>query len=187
VRSQALEDVLKDLRDVQGRGFDLADRIQATRDVLRRTTLVAPVDGRVDDLQVHARGAIIKAGEPVLEIVPAHDLLEIEARLRPQDADEVHAGMTAKIDLSAYKARRLPMLTGTVTYVSPDTLEDQHTGQPYFLVHVMVDRSILKNYPAARFFPGMPVQTEIQTGAHTALTYFLEPIRDVMHNGMREQ
>jgi len=187
LKSQALEDVLKDLRDVQGRRFDLADRYQAARDVLRRTTLTAPVDGRVDDLQVHAKGAVIKPGEPVLEIVPVHDHLEIEARLRPQDADEVRPGMTAKVDLSAYKARRLPMLTGTVTYVSPDTLEDLHTGAPYFLVHVMVDRSILKDYPAARFIPGLPVQIEIQTGAHTALNYFLEPIRDVMHNGMREQ
>jgi multidrug efflux pump subunit AcrA (membrane-fusion protein) len=79
------------------------------------------------------------------------------------------------------------MLTGTVTYVSPDTLEDPHTGQPFYLVHVMVDRAILKDNPAARFIPGMPVQIEIQTGAHTALNYFLEPIRDVMHNGMREQ
>ncbi|HTT82602.1 MAG TPA: HlyD family type I secretion periplasmic adaptor subunit [Rhizomicrobium sp.] len=187
MKSQALEDVLKDLRDVQSRRFDLTDRIQAARDVLQRTTLVAPVDGRVVDLQVHAKGAVVKAGEPVLEVIPVHDKLEIEARLRPQDADEVHAGMTAKVDLSAYKARRLPMLTGTVTYVSPDTLEDQHTGQPFFLVHVSVDRAILKDHPAARFIPGMPVQIEIQTGAHTALNYFLEPIRDVMHNGMREQ
>ena len=187
VRSQALEDVLKDLRDVQSRRFDLTDRIQAARDVLNRTTLIAPVDGRVVDLQVHAEGAVIKAGEPVLEIVPVHDHLEIEARLRPQDADEVHVGMIAKVDLSAFKARRLPMLTGTVSYVSPDTLEDQHSGQPFFLAHVNVDSTILKDYPEARFIPGMPVQIEIQTGAHTALNYFLEPIRDVMHNGMREQ
>ena len=187
IRSQALEDELKDLRDVQSRRFDLTDRIQAARDVLRRTTLTAPVDGRVVDLQVHAKGAVIKAGEPVLEVVPAHDNLEIEARLRPQDADEVHVGMIAKVDLSAFKARRLPMLTGTVSYVSPDTLEDPHTGAPFFLAHVNVNRSILRNYPEARFIPGMPVQIEIQTGAHTALNYFLEPIRDVMHNGMREQ
>ncbi len=187
VKSQALEDALKDLRDVESRRFDLADRFQAASDVVRRSTLVAPVDGRVINLLVHSSGAVIRPGEPVLEIVPAHDQLEIEARLRPQDADDVHAGMSAKIDLSAYKARRLPMLTGTVTYVSPDTLEDPHTGQPFYLVHVMVDRAILKENPAARFIPGMPVQIEIQTGAHTALNYFLEPIRDVMHNGMREQ
>ncbi len=187
VKSQALEDVLKDLRDVQSRRFDVNDRVQAARDLLRRTTLTAPVDGRVVDLQVHSKGAVIKAGEPVLEVVPVHDHLEIEARLRPQDADEVHVGMIAKVDLSAFKARRLPMLTGTISYISPDTLEDPHTGQPFFLAHVNVDGTILKTYPAARFSPGMPVQIEIQTGAHTALNYFLEPIRDVMHNGMREQ
>ena len=187
LKSQMLEDVIKDLRDVQSKRFDLADRIQAARDVLARTTLIAPVDGRVVDLQVHARGAVIKPGEPVLEIIPVHDQLEIEARLRPQDADEVHVGMTAKVDLSAYKARRLPMMTGTVTYVSPDTLDDAHTGQSYFMARVSVDRSILRDHPDARIIPGMPVQVEIQTGAHTALNYFLEPIRDVMHNGMREK
>jgi HlyD family type I secretion membrane fusion protein len=187
LKSQMLEDVIKDLRDVQSKRFDLADRVQAARDVLTRTTLIAPVDGRVVDLQVHARGAVIKPGEPVLEIIPVHDQLEIEARLRPQDADEVHVGMTAKVDLSAYKARRLPMMTGTITYVSPDTLDDAHTGQAYFMARVSVDRSILRDHPDARIIPGMPVQVEIQTGAHTALNYFLEPIRDVMHNGMREK
>lgn len=186
-KSEALETVLKDLRDVQGRRFDLAERVQAAHDMIQRSTIAAPVDGRVIGLQVHAEGAVIRPGEPVLEIVPAHDKLEIEARLRPQDVDEIHTGTTAKIDLSAYKARRLPMLTGTVTYISPDTLDDPHTGQPYFLIHISVDRSSRKDNPGARFIPGMPVQVEIQTGAHTALNYFLEPIRDVMHNGMREQ
>ncbi|HEX4079865.1 MAG TPA: HlyD family type I secretion periplasmic adaptor subunit [Rhizomicrobium sp.] len=187
LKSQMLEDVIKDLRDVESKRFDLADRIEAARDVLTRTTLAAPVDGRVVDLQVHAKGAVIKPGEPVLEIIPVHDQLEVEARLRPQDADEVRVGMTAKVDLSAYKARRLPMMTGTVTYVSPDNLDDPHTGQSYFLAHVSVDRTVLRDNPDARIIPGMPVQVEIQTGAHTALNYFLEPIRDVMHNGMREK
>jgi HlyD family type I secretion membrane fusion protein len=187
LRSQQLEDTLKDLRDVQNKRFDLADRIQAAKDLLKRTTLVAPVDGRVVDLQVHATGAVVKAGEAVLEIIPVRDQLEVEAKLKPQDSDDVHVGMVAKVDLSAYKARRLPMLTGTVTYLSPDSLDDARTGQPYFLAHVSVDRSFLKNYPSAKIMPGMPVQVELQTGEHTALNYFLEPIRDVMRQGMREK
>lgn len=187
LKSQQLDQVLKDLRDVQGKRFDLADRIQAGRDVLRRTILSAPVDGRVVNLLVHTKGAVIKAGEPMMEIVPVHDQLEVEARLRPQDADEVHIGMTAKVDLSAYKARRLPMMTGTVTYLSPDSLTDERTGQPYFMAHISVDRTILKKFPEAKIMPGLPVQVELQTGAHTALNYFLEPIRDVMRNGMREK
>jgi len=99
----------------------------------------------------------------------------------------VRTGMTAKVDLSAHKMRRLPMLTGLVTYVSPRALEDGRTGQSYFLARLSLDRSPLSNYPDVRMLPGMPVQVEISTGAHTALEYLVEPIRDVMRNGMREK
>jgi hypothetical protein len=33
----------------------------------------------------------------------------------------------------------------------------------------------------------MPVEVAMQTGAHTALDYFIEPIRAVLRNGMREK
>ncbi|HEY2445459.1 MAG TPA: hypothetical protein VGI20_06955, partial [Rhizomicrobium sp.] len=61
------------------------------------------------------------------------------------------------------------------------------TGQTYFLAHVSVDRSVLKDNPEAKIMPGMPVSVELQTGSHTALNYFLEPLRDVMQHGMREK
>jgi HlyD family type I secretion membrane fusion protein len=122
-----------------------------------------------------------------MEIVPVHDQLEVEAHLRPEDADDVYVGMSAKVNLSAYKSRRLPMITGTVTNVSADRLTDAHTGQAYFVANISVDRSVLKDYPDARFIPGMPVEVALQTGARTALAYLFEPIRDVMRNGMRER
>jgi HlyD family type I secretion membrane fusion protein len=186
-RSTFLEDVLKDLRDAQGKRFDLADRIQAARDVLKRTTLVAPSSGRVIELQVHTKGAVIRPGDPLMEIVPVHDRLVVEARVRPEDADDVYVGQQAKVDLSAYKARRLPMITGTVTYISADRMSDPKTGQIYFIAHVSIDRSALKNFPTMKFFAGMPVMVEMETGAHTAIEYFTEPLRDVMTNGMREK
>ena len=64
---------------------------------------------------------------------------------------------------------------------------DARTGQPYFLVRIGVDRAMLRDYPDARIIPGMPVQIELQTGSHTALDYLIEPVRDVMHKGMREK
>ena len=129
--------------------------------------------------------AIVSSGVVVSPRQPNE--VGVAARLRPQDIDEVRSGMTAKVDLSAYRMRRLPMLTGTVTYISPDALMDARTGQPYFLVRIGVDRAILRDYPDARIIPGMPVQIELQTGSHTALDYLIEPVRDVMHKGMREK
>ena len=83
-------------------------------------------------LAVHTKGAVIRPGDTVLEIVPVNDQLDVEAHVRPEDAEDVHIGMSAKVNLGAYKQRRLPMITGTVTTISADRLTDQKTGQAYF-------------------------------------------------------
>jgi HlyD family type I secretion membrane fusion protein len=187
VKNQMLDEALKDLRDVQSRRFDLLDRMQAARDVLNRTVITAPVSGEVVNLTVHTRGAVLKPGDTVMEIVPKNDKLEVETHVRPEDADQVYLGMQAKLNLSGYAQRRLPMITGEVTYIAPDRQVDQRTGQAYFTADVSVDRKALRDFPEARLIPGEPAEVAIQTGSRTALEYFLEPIRDVVRNGMRER
>jgi hypothetical protein len=130
--------------------------------------------------------AIISSGVVVADQALGPGGVAIAMRVPPEEADEVRPGMTAKVDLSAHKVRRLPMLTGLVTYVSPTALEDPRSGQAYFLARLSLDRESLESLPA-RMLPGMPVRVEIPTGAHTALEYLIEPISDVMRNGMREK
>ncbi|HEY1836521.1 MAG TPA: HlyD family type I secretion periplasmic adaptor subunit [Rhizomicrobium sp.] len=187
LKNQMLDDALKDLRDVQSRRFDLLDRMQAARDVLDRTIITAPVGGEIVNLTQHTKGAVIKPGDTLMEIVPRNDKLEVEARVRPEDADQVFIGMKAKVNLSGYAQRRLPMITGVVTYIAPDRQTDSRTGHAYFTADVSVDRKMLRDFPEARLIPGEPAQVAIQTGTRTALEYFVEPIRDVLRNGMRER
>jgi len=187
LRNQFLNDVVKDLRDVQTKRFEALDRLHAAKDVAARLRLTAPVAGKVVGLAVHSRGAVIRPGDTVLEIVPINDQLDVEAHVRPEDADDVHIGMTAKVNLGAYKQRRLPMITGTVTTISADRLTDQKTGQAYFNVEIAVDLNQLKDYPDIKLIPGMPVDVSLETGSRTALDYFVEPISAVFRHGMRER
>jgi HlyD family type I secretion membrane fusion protein len=187
LRNQMLSDTVKDLRDVQTKRFDLLDKIRAAQDVLTRLTIVAPVAGRVVGLTVHTIGAVVRPSETIMEIVPDKDALEVEARVRPQDADGVYAGMTAKVNLSAYESRRLPVINGTVETISADSLTDQRTGRPYFSATISVDRSQLKDYPDVHIIPGMPVSVAINTGTRTAFDYLVEPLTDVLNRGMREK
>jgi HlyD family secretion protein len=186
-RNQRMSDVVKDLRDVQTKRFDLMDRLHAAEDILTRLTIRAPVSGKIVSLAVHTVGAVVRPGDTIMEIVPQHDAVEVEAHVRPEDADNVHVGMTARVNLSAHQQRRLPIISGTVNNVSADRLVDQRTGQPYFTVNVTVDRSLLKDYPDARLIPGLPVEVALDTGSRTALDYFVEPITDVLRRGMREK
>lgn len=187
LRNQQLNDVTKELRDVQTRHFDMQDRIAAAADILARLNLRAPVGGKIVGLSVHSSGAVIQPGETLMEIVPRKDALEVEARVRPEDADGVRVGMSARINLSAYDQRRMPMIPGIVSNVSADRLVDQRSGQAYFAVQLTVDRAPLTDEERARIMPGLPVEVSIGTGARTALEYFVEPITDVFRRGMRER
>jgi HlyD family type I secretion membrane fusion protein len=155
--------------------------------VLRRLDIRAPVAGKIADLDVHTDGAVIAPGSPLMKVVPQKDLLQVDAHIRPEDADKVQTGMKARVYLNAYQSRRLPIILGTVTNVSADRQVDQHTGQAYFTVNVSVDASAMKNYPGVKLLPGLPVDVALDTGSHTALDYFLEPITDVLRNGMKEK
>ncbi len=187
LRNQTLSDVLKDLRDVQTRRFELTDKIQAARDVLNRVSITTPVEGRVVGLAIHTQGAVIKPGDTLMEIVPDNDALEVEAHVRPEDVNDVQVGLPAKINLTAFKQRRLPLITGTVTGLSADRLVDQRTGQPYFNAQVSVDSSSWKDFPEVHLIPGMPVEVAVETGSRTALEYLFAPIQSVLRRGMREK
>src|SRR5262249_50113638 len=143
IRNQRLSDIASDLRDAQTKKADVLERINGAKDIYTRLSLLAPVDGKVVNLAVHTKGAVIHPGDTVLEIVPMEDALEVEAHVRPDDADSIQRGMLAHVSFSAYKQRRLPQLTGTVNVVSADRLTDQRSGQPYFNVTVTVDRKAL--------------------------------------------
>ena len=186
LRDQKLSDVVKDLRDVETRKFDAIDRLHAAQDTSAHTTLVAPVDGTVVGLTAHTVGAVIKPGETVMEIVPQNDTLDIAARVRPEDADRVTKGMTARINFASFHQRRLPVITGVVETISADRLLDEK-GQPYFAVMLSVDAKVLKAYPDMRLIPGLPVEVGINTGPRTMLSYLGEPITVAFRHGMKEQ
>ncbi|HWC63142.1 MAG TPA: HlyD family type I secretion periplasmic adaptor subunit [Rhizomicrobium sp.] len=187
VKDEQLSDIVQSLRDVQTKKYETMDRIHAIQDTIAHAVMRAPVSGEVMALSAHTVGAVIKPGDTVMELVPKDDTLQVEAQLKPEDADDVHEGMSARINLSAYQQRRLPMITGVVSSVSADSLTDQRTGQPYFSVELTVDRSTLKDYPDAQLIPGLPVEVEIGTGKRTMLDYLTEPVTEVMRHGLRER
>jgi len=187
LRNQQLTTVANDLKDVQTKKFDVLARLNSAKDVMTRLALIAPVAGKVVNLAIHTKGAVIRPGDTVMELVPEEDQLDIEAHVRPDDADTIVPGMEAHVSFNAYKQRRLPQITGMVETVSADRLVDQRTGQPYFNVVVTVDRTVLKDYKDVRLIPGLPVDVAVATGTRTMMDYFLAPIMDVIDKGMRER
>jgi multidrug efflux pump subunit AcrA (membrane-fusion protein) len=126
-------------------------------------------------------------GERLLDIVPAGTALVFEARLRPEDVDEVTPGMPARVQLLPYKARLVPSLDGEVVTVSADRKQDARTGELYFQADLRLKPGELEKLgPDLKLYPGMPADVMIVIGDRTIIAYLLAPLRDSLSGALRE-
>jgi len=187
LQKERLAEATTELRDVQTRLGEVEPRLGLAKEMLSRTELAAPEAGYVLGLTAFTVGGVIASGERVLDIVPADSALIIEARIQPSDIDDVYAGMSAVVQLTAYKRRVVPTVDGVLTWVSADRLTDDRSGEAYYVVYVEIDPESLAEVGEIRLYPGMPAQVMIATGARTALDYLLGPLTSSFDRAFREQ
>jgi HlyD family secretion protein len=180
-------EVAKELRDIDGKIGEAVERKVTAEDQLRRTDIRAPQAGTVFQSTVHTVGGVITAGEPIMLIVPDADKLQVEAKVRPQDIDQVQIGQSAFLRFSAFNSRTTPEIKGDVTRVSADTTTDQRTGQSYYTIRVSLPPDAAKQLGDVKLLPGMPVETFVQTGERTVISYLMKPLSDQVARAFREK
>jgi HlyD family secretion protein len=171
-------EVAKDLGDIDAKMGEFVERKVTAEDQLKRTIIRAPQTGTVFQSAVHTIGGVITAGDPIMLIVPNSDNLQVEAKLNPQDIDQVKIGQSAVLRFSAFNIRTTPEINGAVTRVSADTTTDQRTGQSYYTIRVSLPPEEVVRLGDVKLVPGMPVEAFVQTGERTVISYLMKPIYD---------
>jgi HlyD family type I secretion membrane fusion protein len=184
MRNQMRREANDKLQEGRAKLDDTRERLDAAADALERTEIVARQPGTVIGLQIHTIGGVIKPGAAILDIVPSDDRMVVEARVRPEEIDQVHKGLPAEVRFTAFNARNTPVFPGTVTGVSADRFTDPARGLAYYLAQIEIDP---KQVASLTLQPGMPAEVHIVTGERTALDYILKPIRDQIGRGMLEK
>lgn len=180
-------EVVKELGEAQGKEAELTERGVAARDVLDRIEMRAPTSGVIHQLAAHTIGGVIRAGDTIMEVVPDSDDLQIEARLQPNDIDQVRKGQQAYVRFSAFNQRVTPQLIGEVSYVSPDTTRDTQTNMSYFTVRIMLPEEERRRLAGLQLSSGMPAEVFMQTGSRTMLSYLFKPIMDQFERAFVER
>ncbi|MFH0302784.1 HlyD family type I secretion periplasmic adaptor subunit [Bradyrhizobium sp. 31Argb] len=187
VEAERADQIAAEQDKVRGELAEVNEKLQASADVVKRTVVIAPVNGTVVDIKFRTIGGVVQRGEPIMSIVPESDEMIIEARLQPRDVKAVHSGLEAKVRFTAYSSRNVPNVPGTVRTVSADRLMDETKHQPYYLVRVAVDRELMKTLaPSVDLIPGMPVEVLVVTERRTMLDYLAKPFRDALWRSFRE-
>jgi HlyD family secretion protein len=180
-------DVAKDLREIDAKIDELVERQVTAQDQLKRVDIRAPQDGTVFQATVHTVGGVIAPGDTIMLIVPDADNLLVEAKIAPQDIDQVRIGQPAVLRLTAFNQRTTPEVNGTVAQISADTTTDQRTGQTYYTTRISMPAEELSRLGEAKLIPGMPVEVFIQTGEREVLSYLVKPLRDQIARAFKEK
>lgn len=191
LRRTSLESIATELSETQTRLSDILPRLVAAREQLQNSRLKAPASGQVVGLQVFTVGGVVQPGQTVMEIVPDTRNLVIQAQVSPGDADDVYQGQKAQVRFLSVHDRTLPMIEGTVRTISADRLNDEKSGQSYYIAEIEVPpveldrvRSVLGN---GQLRPGLPVEAVLAARKRTALDYLLEPLTVHFWRSLREQ
>jgi HlyD family secretion protein len=180
-------EVAKETREIDGKIGEFVERKVAAEDQLRRIDLRAPQAGTVFQSNAHTVGGVVAAGDAIMMIVPDADSLTVEAKVNPQDIDQVKRGLVALLRLSAFNQSTTPEIYGTVTRISADASTDQRTGQTYYTVRIAMPVEEVTKLGEVRIVPGMPVEAFIQTGDRTMISYLTKPLHDQLMRMFREK
>ncbi|MND43934.1 Type I secretion system membrane fusion protein PrsE [compost metagenome] len=186
IDEQWSEEVGSDLREMDARIGEYVERRVAAEDQLKRVDILAPQDGVVHQLSVHTVGGVVAPGEPIMMIVPEVDKLVVEAKVAPQDIDQIYYGQPTNLRFSAFNQKTTPEIIGTVERISADVTVDQRTGASHYLVRVATSPEQIKRLGEFSLMPGMPVEAFITTGERSVLSYFLKPLLDQANRTFRE-
>ena len=189
---QHADDVATRLRDVEFQLNDAEPKLRAAQDALARDQVRAPASGAVVGLSVFTVGGVIAPGQKLMDIVPTNAGLVIEARVNPQDADDIKVGQEVEVKFPSLHDRSLPVLKGALTKLSADSFVDDKSGQRYFTAEATVPEATLERLKLAengqfQLKPGLPAQVLIPLRKRTALQYMTQPLTEAIWRSFREK
>jgi HlyD family secretion protein len=180
-------EVGKDLGEIRGKTSELLERKVAAEDQLRRVEIRSPIDGTVYQSSVHTVGGVITPGEQIMLVVPRDDALIVEAKIPPQDIDQVRMAQTAFLKFTSFNQRTTPEIDGEVSLVAADVSQDPKTGVYFYTVRIFIPAEELPKLEGLKLVAGMPVEAFIKTSDRTVISYLTRPLADQIARAFREK
>lgn len=145
-------------------------------DIIARTVIRSPVDGVVKELFVHTLGSSVQASAELMSIVPDNYEMVAEVKIKPEEIAKLHIGQAVNLKVTAFDYSIYGDLEGKITFISPDTITDENTGEDFYIIHVKSKVNYLNNNEKYKIKVGMMVNADILVGKKSIMSFLLKPI-----------
>ena len=172
-KTTSLDELAKKENEVQ----ILRTKTNVLQERVSANKLLSPVNGFVTKVIPSGIGAIIKSGDPVIEIVPVSSKVMIKANLLPQNINNIKLGQPAKINLLSYDFTTYGSLRGAISSIAQNTTTSENGDVFYNIWIECTTTKLSKSKIKPEIIPGMLVQVEITGEQRSILDYLLQPFR----------
>ena len=186
-QQETRKEIESQLADVTREAEGDAERYRAVKADLGRIEIKSPTDGQVVGLTVQSTGAVISAGQKLMDIVPNDQTLLIESRVQPHLIDKVRVGLPVDVRFSGFANTPQLVVSGKVVSVSGDLIIEPQTNLGYYLARVNVTEAGMKQLGNRQLQSGMPVEVIFVTGERSMLTYLVSPLTKRLAASMKEE
>src|SRR5262249_4439831 len=119
--------------------------------------------------------------------VPTADALAVEAKVSPQQIDQLYVGQEAALRFTSFNQRTTPEINGEVSRISPDVTQDPKTGVSYYTIRIKLFEGEIAGLKVAKLVPGMPVEAFMKTSPQTVISYLARPLYDQAKRAFTER
>jgi hemolysin D len=180
---------------------------------LKRTNLVSPIDGVVQQISVTTIGQVVTTGQQLIVVTPSEGELQVEALIANVDIGFIKLGQEAAIKVDAFPFTRFGVLHGKVEKIAAEAVDEQAAkramadatsadspnvapsasapGQAQsfvFPVTISLDTAKIDiDGKLTPLSPGMTVTAEIRTDSRRVIDYVLSPLAKMASEAMRER
>ncbi len=153
----------------------------------RLMTLMAPVDGTVQQLAVHTVGGVVTPAQPLMMLVPKDNPVEVEAYVENKDIGFVSPGQAAMVKVETFPFTKYGIIKARVVSVSDDAANDEQRGLIFPARVALAQATIRVEKKTVALSPGMAVTVEVKTAKRRVIEYFLSPLLQYQNESLRER
>lgn len=149
--------------------------------------LRSPVDGIVQQLNIHTIGGVVQAGDPLMVIVPRERKLTVEVNVLNKDIGFVTKGQDVEVKLEAFPFTKYGVIHGKVLHLAQNAVQDENLGLIY-PTRISLEKSTIRvRGKDIALSPGMAVTAEVKIGKRRLIEFILSPLLRYKNESMRER
>lgn len=157
------------------------------KELHEQQVLRSPINGTVQQLQVHTIGGVVQPAQTLMQIVPQESNMEVEAWVLNKDIGFIEEGQKAEVKIDTFNFTKYGLIDGQVNNISSDAVPDEKLGLRY-LTNVQIEKDWMQvENRKVNLSPGMSVTVEIKTGQRRLIEYFLSPLLRFKQESVRER